>query len=228
MQIVHGTSIKVKPFFADQGFALHAEADLGQISGGCILVCTPEKAVNLFDQLSRLKQLRTLALCVVDELHFLGDKLRGHVYEELLSKIVFFNRRQCDPLRLDPVVKQSKIQIIAMSATIPNLSDLGNWLGANIFFGGKRPIPLQHFLIFGEKIYKDEVRFYLFWFICVIFLFVEEYVLHLFTSQIPPQVVAPNPNQLAAIEDVCVLSIFVYYFHPILDLDFLRVLFFFS
>ena len=96
-----------------------------------IVLCTIEKANQLFNFLieseeSRLKDINTV---VIDELHLIGDDSRGFLLEILLTKIVFINKNLED-----------KIQIIAMSATFPNLNEIALWLDACLYITNFRPI----------------------------------------------------------------------------------------
>ncbi len=123
--------------------------------GKCISVCTAEKALRLFDCLAQANRLSELALVVCDELHFVADHLRGAVYEEFLSRLVYVNQNQ------QSAMASPKIQIVAMSATLPNLVDLAQWLGATHFSHARRPVKLEQFMHFGHTIYDaslNEVR----------------------------------------------------------------------
>lgn len=51
----------------------------------------------------------SVGLVCVDELHFIGDKQRGHLLEMLLAKLLFLNQILSQP-----------VQLIGMSATLPN------------------------------------------------------------------------------------------------------------
>lgn len=45
------------------------------------------------------------------------------------------------------------IQLVGMSATLPNLSLLASWLGAELYQTDYRPVPLQEHLKVGCDIY---------------------------------------------------------------------------
>jgi hypothetical protein len=44
------------------------------------------------------------------------------------------------------------LQIIGMSATLPNVADVADWLAAQAYSTDFRPVPLQHFLKVGHTI----------------------------------------------------------------------------
>lgn len=49
------------------------------------------------------------------------------------------------------------VQIIGMSATLPNLSLLASWLGAELYQTDYRPVPLQEHLKVGCNIYDKSL-----------------------------------------------------------------------
>lgn len=49
------------------------------------------------------------------------------------------------------------VQIIGMSATLPNLSLLASWLGAELYQTDYRPVPLQEHLKMGCNIYDKSL-----------------------------------------------------------------------
>ena len=51
---------------------------------------------------------------MIDELHLIGDESRGYILELLLTKLVYMKNENAS----------LKLQIIAMSATFPNLTQV--------------------------------------------------------------------------------------------------------
>jgi antiviral helicase SKI2 len=58
------------------------------------------------------------------------------------------------------------IQLVMLSATVPNYREFADWVGRAknkmiyVQMTEKRPVPLQHFILFNEKItlIKDEAN----------------------------------------------------------------------
>ncbi|CAL8087638.1 unnamed protein product [Calicophoron daubneyi] len=128
-----------------------------------IAVCTIEKANGLINRLIEEGRLDELGLVIVDELHLIGDSHRGYLLELLLTKLLVYSRRvqesdsavtsgtpavceQPDSSLVDEACQCARsfkgIQLIGMSATLPNLAQLGEWLDAAIYATDYRPVPL--------------------------------------------------------------------------------------
>jgi DNA polymerase theta len=77
-----------------------------------------------------------LVAVVIDELHLMGEEMRGYLLEIILAKIHFINMKQ----------RTAAIQIIAMSATLPNLPQIGAWLDAELFTTDFRPVAIAEYV----------------------------------------------------------------------------------
>ncbi|KAF7258152.1 hypothetical protein EG68_04138 [Paragonimus skrjabini miyazakii] len=143
-----GLSIRVGGFMGGQ-------SPPGGLSAVNVAVCTIEKANSLVNRLVEEDRLEELGLVVVDELHLIGDSHRGYLLELLLTKFLLHSRRlqqhvtestssQVNEPASCPVVDRvsNRIQIVGMSATLPNLDVLGKWLNAAVFVTDYRPVPL--------------------------------------------------------------------------------------
>ncbi|KAM6940638.1 DNA polymerase theta [Xenentodon cancila] len=113
-----------------------------------VAVCTIEKANSLINRLIEEDNMGLLGMVVVDELHMVGDSGRGYLLELLLTKICYIAQKQNTTGSLS-----EGVQIIGMSATLPNLSLLAGWLGAELYQTDYRPVPLQEHLKVGCDIY---------------------------------------------------------------------------
>jgi len=82
------------------------------------------------DSLTRVKPswLRQISVLVVDEAHVLGDTKRGPRLEGAMARFMSFN---------------PSARVIALSATIPNADEFGNWLNASLIQSEWRPVPLK-------------------------------------------------------------------------------------
>ena len=98
-----------------------------------ILVMTTEVLRNMLYAGS--STLTNLGSVVMDEVHYLADKFRGAVWEEVLIHLM------------------ESVQVISLSATVSNAEEFGEWLGevrgeTHVILSEHRPIPLyQHILI---------------------------------------------------------------------------------
>jgi ATP-dependent RNA helicase HelY len=98
-----------------------------------ILVMTTEVLRNML--YANSSTLVNLGSVVMDEVHYLADKFRGAVWEEVLIHLM------------------ESVQVISLSATVSNAEEFGEWLGevrgqTEVILSEHRPIPLyQHVLI---------------------------------------------------------------------------------
>ncbi|XP_061535067.1 DNA polymerase theta isoform X1 [Phycodurus eques] len=117
-----------------------------------VAVCTIEKANSLVNRLIEEGNMALLGMVVVDELHMVGDSARGYLLELLLTKIRYVEQKRNTAGSLS-----EGVQIVGISATLPNLSLLANWLGAELYQTDFRPVPLQEHLKVGCSIYDKSL-----------------------------------------------------------------------
>jgi DNA polymerase theta len=84
-----------------------------------VAVCTIEKANIIINNLLEDNNEDQVRMIVIDEVHMLSDSKRGFLLEVLLSKVKY--------------LLKDKIQVVAMSATLPNITDLASWLHASLY-----------------------------------------------------------------------------------------------
>uniref|UniRef100_A0A0A9WLI5 Helicase SKI2W n=1 Tax=Lygus hesperus TaxID=30085 RepID=A0A0A9WLI5_LYGHE len=77
--------------------------------------------------------IRDLEFVVLDEVHYMNDRERGHVWEEVL------------------ILLPANVQIVMLSATVPNTMEFASWVGRNkerkvmVCKTLHRPVPLKHY-----------------------------------------------------------------------------------
>ena len=98
-----------------------------------VVICTIEKANLIVNKLLIEDQIERLTAVVVDELHLVGESMRGYLLEIILAKIHFISKRK-------------NIQIFAMSATLPNLPQICKWLDAELFTTDFRPVAIYEYV----------------------------------------------------------------------------------
>ncbi|KQJ92834.1 DExH-box ATP-dependent RNA helicase DExH12 [Brachypodium distachyon] len=111
-------------------------ADLKLLDKGEIIISTPEKWDALSRRWKQRKHIQQVSLFIVDELHLIGSE-KGHVLEIIVSRM----RRISSHIG-------SNIRIVALSASLGNAKDLGEWIGATAhglfnFPPAVRPVPLE-------------------------------------------------------------------------------------
>ncbi|XP_064142893.1 DNA polymerase theta isoform X4 [Loxodonta africana] len=95
---------------------------------------------------------------VVDELHMLGDPHRGYLLELLLTKVCYITQKSasCQADLASP--QPNAVQIIGMSATLPNLELVASWLNAELYHTDFRPVPLLESIKIGSSIYDSSMK----------------------------------------------------------------------
>lgn len=105
-----------------------------------LVICTIERANILLTQLLDEKRENQISMIVIDEIHLLSDPHRGFLLEVLLTKILYLLKDQ--------------VQIIGMSATLPNIRELATWLQAALYVTTYRPVVLDLLVARHMTVYK--------------------------------------------------------------------------
>ncbi|XP_075857948.1 DNA polymerase theta [Microcebus murinus] len=130
----------------------------GHFSSLDIAVCTIERANGLINRLIEENKMELLGMVVVDELHMLGDSHRGYLLELLLTKICYVTQKSasCQADLASPL--SNAVQIVGMSATLPNLDLVASWLNAELYHTDFRPVPLLESVKIGNSIYDSSMK----------------------------------------------------------------------
>ena len=102
-----------------------------------VLVMTTEVLRNML--YANSTTLKNLGSVVMDEVHYLADKSRGAVWEEVLIHLM------------------ESVQVISLSATVSNAEEFGDWLGevrgsTEVIVSEIRPIPLYQHVLIGDRL----------------------------------------------------------------------------
>ncbi|MFT8395871.1 DEAD/DEAH box helicase [Propionibacterium sp.] len=129
----------------------HGSAQVGLLTGdqaingdAPVVVMTTEVLRNMIYAGSR--GLDTLGYVVLDEVHYLSDRFRGAVWEEVILGLA------------------ESVQIVALSATVSNAEEFGDWLdtvrgNVDVIVWEKRPVPLYQHVMAGHELldlFEDE------------------------------------------------------------------------
>jgi len=120
----------------------HKLGEVGLITGdlqlnpkaGCLIMTTEILRSMLY---KRNDVINDLAYVIFDEVHYINDKERGHVWEEVV------------------ILLPKTVSIVMLSATVPNTMEFANWVGCTtkrkvyVISTPKRPVPLMHHLYTG-------------------------------------------------------------------------------
>ena len=122
----------------------YGESKIGLLTGDTsinseaqIVVMTTEVLRNMI--YSNSKTINDLKYVVMDEVHYLADKFRGAVWEEILIHL------------------SDAVQIISLSATVSNAEEFGEWLQTvrgetEVIVSEIRPVPLYQHVLFGNRL----------------------------------------------------------------------------
>jgi len=124
---------------------VHGAENVGLLTGdnsingeAPIVVMTTEVLRNMLYAGSRT--LDTLGFVVMDEVHYLADRFRGAVWEEVIINL------------------PESVSIISLSATVSNAEEFGEWLtevrgDTRTIVEERRPIPLHQHVLVGRKMF---------------------------------------------------------------------------
>ena len=112
--------------------------DVAINAGAPVVVMTTEVVRNMIYAGS--PALDGLSYVVMDEVHFLADRFRGAVWEEVI-------------LHLDPAVR-----VVSLSATVSNAEEFGDWIktvrgDTTVIVDDHRPVPLSQHVLVGNRMF---------------------------------------------------------------------------
>ena len=123
----------------------HGAAQVGLLTGDTsinseapVVVMTTEVLRNMIYAGS--STLANLGFVVMDEVHYLADRFRGAVWEEVIIGLA------------------DSIQVVALSATVSNAEEFGDWLSQvrgemAVVVSERRPVPLFQHVLVGRRLY---------------------------------------------------------------------------
>ncbi|CAN1785301.1 Helicase and polymerase-containing protein TEBICHI [Linum perenne] len=148
----------VRSFYGNQGGATLPKDT-------SVAVCTIEKANFLINRLLEEGRLLEIGIIVIDELHMVGDQSRGYLLELMLTKLRYATGEgNSESSSGDSSGTSSKgdptngLQIVGMSATMPNVGAVADWLQAALYQTDFRPVPLVEYIKVGNTIYDKELN----------------------------------------------------------------------
>src|SRR6187402_1979915 len=124
--------------------AEHGSASVGLLTGDTnvnssarVVVMTTEVLRNMLYADTPL--LHDLAYVVMDEVHYLADRFRGAVWEEVIIHL------------------PQAVRLVSLSATVSNAEEFGDWLQAvrgdtDVIVSEERPVPLEQHVLVRSKL----------------------------------------------------------------------------
>jgi len=142
-KVVYTSPIKALSNQKYRDFSLEF-GDVGLITGdvqvntdSSCLILTTEILLQMLDNGSDL--IRDLEWAIFDEVHYVNDEERGHVWERIF------------------IMLPEHVNLVLLSATVPNVIKFAEWLGrirkkpTVVIQTAKRPVPLEHYLYTGSN-----------------------------------------------------------------------------
>ena len=87
---------------------------------GQIVISTPKKWDSLSHRWNQRKKVQQVRLFIVDELHLIGGE-GGPILEVIISRMRYISSQI-----------ENRIRIVALSTSLANAKDLGEWIGATM------------------------------------------------------------------------------------------------
>ncbi|MEY4320250.1 MAG: hypothetical protein RLZZ471_191 [Actinomycetota bacterium] len=111
--------------------------DTNQNGDAQIVVMTTEVLRNMI--YANSNNLISLGYVVMDEVHYLADRFRGAVWEEVILHL------------------PKDVRIVSLSATVSNAEEFGAWLdevrgNTKVIVSEHRPVPLNQHVLFGNEL----------------------------------------------------------------------------
>ncbi|MGA8544014.1 MAG: RNA helicase [Mycobacterium sp.] len=112
--------------------------DLSVNANAPIVVMTTEVLRNMLYADSPV--LQGLSYVVMDEVHFLADRMRGAVWEEVILHL------------------PDEVRLVSLSATVSNAEEFGGWIqtvrgDTTVVVDEHRPVPLWQHMLVGKRIF---------------------------------------------------------------------------
>lgn len=111
--------------------------DNNQNSEAQVVVMTTEVLRNMI--YANSETLKELGFVVMDEVHYLADRFRGAVWEEVILHL------------------PKDVKVVSLSATVSNAEEFGAWLdevrgNTKVIVSEIRPVPLHQHVLFGSEL----------------------------------------------------------------------------
>ena len=112
--------------------------DLSINSNAPVVVMTTEVLRNML--YANSSSLQGLSHVVMDEVHFLADRMRGAVWEEVILHL------------------PEEVRLVSLSATVSNAEEFGGWIqtvrgDTSVVVDEHRPVPLWQHMMVGKRLF---------------------------------------------------------------------------
>ena len=112
--------------------------DVSNNPGAPVVVMTTEVLRNMLYADS--DALQGLSYVVMDEVHFLADRMRGAVWEEVILHL------------------PEEVRLVSLSATVSNAEEFGGWIqtvrgDTTVVVDEQRPVPLSQHMMVGKRLF---------------------------------------------------------------------------